>query len=339
MKKDSNKDVMLFILSIPVLLLLAFYISYKLENRFPPYTVENKNKMGYSVFYESLNQLNYPVERALKSLDNYQTDTIHIIPPGGRFDLNDSNVKKWIENGGILVYLTQETESQIEYGTPVKTKNHFKLYTYHKGTIIKVDSNTLINKTLIKDTKKAYELLQQIGNLSYEKLYFNESYLISTNTTKTLWDIVPLEIKYIIYQMIIVLCAFFYYKGKRFGKIVQFYEETERNENEYLYSVASLYMQAECWDLMISNYYNNFLKGFKSNKEEWIDYWEINKIPSLQRAKKVYKFMKYKKTRIKAKEYIKIITMIEYLNKIMETRRDLHWETLKKNIHVELQKK
>ncbi|MBZ9687227.1 DUF4350 domain-containing protein [Clostridium estertheticum] len=336
MKKKTNKDLILFVLVVPVFLFLAFYISNRMEKSNPAYSVVNKSKMGYSVFYEALKQLNYPVEKALVPVNEYPNNSVQIMPPGGNFNINNQEVKQWLENGGTLVYLTTESDQNIGYGAPVETKNNIKQYTYLKGRIINADADFMTNKTLIKDTDYAYELLKEISNLPYEKIYFNESYLFLSTSTKSLWDITPIEIKYIIYQMIISLAAFFYYKSKGFGKKLPLYEEVERSENEYLYSAASLYRQAKCYDLMVDNYYKNFLKGFVGNSEEWLEYWEKEKIPSLNQARSVYEFMKYKKTKPRQKEYIKIVTMIEHLNNILDKRSDTNWKTLKKTLHENL---
>ncbi|MBU3144265.1 DUF4350 domain-containing protein [Clostridium sp. CF012] len=338
MKKKTNKDLILFILIVPVFLFLAFYISYRMEKSQPSYSVVNKSKMGYSVFYEALKQLDYPVEKALVTLNEYQNNSIQIIPPGGKFNINNQEVKQWVEKGGILIYLTPESEPNIGYAAPVETKGNIKQYIYHKGRIINVDADFMTNKTLIKDTTPAYELLKEISKLSYEKIYFNESYLFSAASTKSLWDAAPIEIKYIMYQIIIALAAFFYYKGKGFGKNIPLYEEVERSENEYLYSAASVYRQAKCYDLIVDNYYKNFLKGFAGvgSSEDWLEYWEKEKIPSLNQARSVYEFMKYKKNKIRPKEYIKIVTMIEHLNNILDKRSDTNWKTLKKTLHENL---
>ncbi|MEK6263409.1 MAG: DUF4350 domain-containing protein [Clostridium sp.] len=336
MKKKNNKDLMLFILIVPVFLFLAFYILPRMDKKIPHYSVTNISKMGYSVFYESLKKLNYPVERTLKKVSEFKPESIQIISPGGEFDINNPEVMKWVEEGGILVYLTPEINPLIKYGTSVGTKDNIKLYTYHKGSIINADADFITNKALMKDTSKAYELLKEISNLPYKKLYFNESYMFPSDITKSLWEVTPKEIKYIIYQILIALAALFYYKGKRFGKIIPLYEEVEREENEYLYSAASLYMEAKCLDLMINIYYQNFLKGFKGNSEDWLEYWKIEEMPSLHEARRVYEFMNNKKSKPKAKEYIKIITIIEYLNNIVDKRRDLHWKILKNNSHVNL---
>ncbi|MBU3191981.1 hypothetical protein K9O30_21270 [Clostridium bowmanii] len=332
MKKKTNKDLFLFILIIPLFLFLSLYISTRMEKNLPPFSVVNKSKMGYSVFYQSLNKLNYPVERTLKQLIRCKTNSVQLIPPGGKFNINDQEVKQWVEKGGVLVYITPETSESIKYATSIDAKGNIKLYTYGKGRIINADADFMTNKTLLKDTTNTYDLIKEIDNYSYDKLYFNESYLFSSATTKSIWDAIPIRFKYIIYQILIVLIAFFYYKGKQFGKAMPFHEEVERSENEYLYSAASLYRQAKCWDLMVDNYYKNFLKGFVGKEEEWLEYWEKEKIPSLNQAKSVFEFMKKRKNKIKVKEYIHVVTMIEHLNKILDKRSGLHWKTLKKTL-------
>lgn len=336
MKKKTNRDLFLFILIIPLFLFLSFYISARMEKNLPSYSVINKSKMGYSVFYQSLNKLNYPVERTLKQLISSKPNSVQIISLGGKFNINNQEVKQWVEKGGVLVYLTPETSESIEYATSIESKENIVLYTYGKGRIINADADFLTNNTLLKDTTNAYDLVEKIGDFPYEKLYFNESYLFSTASTKSIWDAIPIEIKYIIYQMLIVLVALFYYKGKRFGKAMPFHEEVERSENEYLYSAASIYRQAKCWDLMVDNYYKNFLKGFMGKEEEWLEYWEREKIPSLNQARSVFKFMNEKKNKPKVKEYIHVVTMIEHLNKILDKRSDLHWKTLKKTLQENL---
>jgi hypothetical protein len=336
MKRKGDKDLILFILIIPLFLFLAFYFSKGMEKNLPSYSIENKFKMGYSVFYEALKELNYPVERTLKQVAQHKTNSIQVITSGGNFNINNQDVKQWVEKGGTLIYLTPEISDYIEYGTLVDTKGNMEVYKYDKGSIIYADADFMANKTLAKDTNSAYELLKEISNLHYERLYFNESYLFSSVSSKSLWDTIPVGVKFIIYQMLVALGGFFYYKGKRFGKTRPLYEEVERSENEYLYSAASLYRQAKCLDLIIDNYYKNFLKRFKGKEEHWLEYWEIEKFPSLHQAKEVYEFMNYREGKPKVKEFIRIITMIEHLDKILDKRRDSQWKTMKKTLHENL---
>lgn len=329
MKIKRNKDLILFIILIPLFLCGAFYASSRMNNQMPSYSVENKSKTGYSVFFESLKKLNFPVERTLKSVKNYDNDNIQILAQGGNFDVNGSEIKKWVNDGGILVYLTAENSLLNEYDRKPKVKGNFKIYKYHKGSIITLNTSYMTNKMLTKNTSEAYALLKEINSYNYKKIYFNEAHLFELADKKSLWDSIPMEIKYIIYQFIIVLCAFLYYKGKRFGKIMPLYDEEERNENEYLYSASSLYRQAKCWDIMAENYYKNFLKQINYSNDDWLEYWEREKLPQISKAKKVYEFMNNGNLKLKAKEYIQIVNIIEQLTNILKRRRDLYWKDLK----------
>lgn len=329
MKIKRNKDLILFVILIPLFLCGAFYASSRMNNQMPSYSVENKSQTGYSVFFESLKELNLPVDRTLNSVKNYDNGSIQIAAQGGNFDVNGSEIKNWVNDGGILVYLTTENSLLTEYDRSPKVKGNFKIYKYNKGSIISLNANYVTNKTLTKDTSKAYALLKEINSHNYKKIYFNEAHLFASADKKSLWDSIPMEIKYIIYQFIIVLCAFLYYKGKRFGKIMPLYDEEERSENEYLYSAASLYRQAKCLDIMAENYYKSFLKQINYSNDDWLEYWEREKLPQASKAKKVYEFMNNGKLKLKAKEYIQIVNIIEQLTNILKRRRDLYWKDLK----------
>ena len=155
MKKKDNIMVILFILFIPVLLFLSFYFQSKMENRVPSYSVVNKSKMGYSVFYESLIKLNYPATRTLKKVSEFQTNNIQVIASGGKFSIDDPDVKKWVGNGGMLVYLTPVVINNIQYATLTESKGNTNIYKYKKGIIINADADYITNGTLMKDTSKA----------------------------------------------------------------------------------------------------------------------------------------------------------------------------------------
>ncbi len=332
MKKRISKDLIIFIILIPIFLWVTLQISSGMGNKLPSYSIINKSKTGLSVFYETLRELNYPVGRSLKALASENEGTLQIAAIGGNFDVNDQEVRNWIESGGTLVYLTNEKYPNVGYGVTPEIKGRISLYKYSKGMLIVANVDNLKNKALTKDTAYAYELLEVIHGYSNKGIYFNEAHLYSGSSSKSLWDAIPTEFKYIVYQILIALAAYIYYKGKRFGKTISLYEEVERTENEYLYSAASLYRAAGAWDLMIDNYYKNFLKTINSRDEDWLEYWEKEKLPALDKAKVVYDFISNKKAKTKAKEYIQIVSTIEKLKKIFEKRREAYWKTLKKTL-------
>ena len=332
MKKRVSRDLIIFIILIPVFLWITFQISSRISNQLPNYSIINKSKMGLSVFYETLNELDYPVERSLKTITSENERTVQIAVIGGDFDINDMKVRNWIGSGGILVFLTNEKYPNIGYGVAPEIKGNISLYKYPKGMLIVDNVDNLTNKALTKDTQYAYELLEVIHGYSNKKIYFNEAHLYSDPSSISLWDVVPTEFKYIIYQLLIVLAAYIYYRGKRFGRPLPLYEEVERTENEYLYSAASLYRAAGAWDLMLDNYYKNFLRTINCRDEDWLEYWENEKLPALDKAKGVFYFINRNGAKANAKEYIQVVSTIEKLKRIYEKRREVYWKTLKKTL-------
>lgn len=332
MKKRVSRDLIIFIILIPIFLWVAFQLSSSMDNRLPSYSVINKSKMGLSVFYETLKELNYPVERSLKTLNTENVGTVQIAAMGGEFDVNDIKVRNWIRDGGTLVYLANEKYPNIGYAVTPEIIGNISLYNYPNGILIVANVDNLTNEALVKDTQYAYELLEVIHTYSSKGIYFNEAHLYPNSSSKSLWEAIPVEYKYIIYQILIVLAACMYYKGKRFGKPIPFYEEVERTENEYLYSAASLYRAVGAWDLMLENYYNNFLKTINCREEDWLEYWKNEKLPDLGKAKRVNAFINGKKAKRKAKEYIQVVSTLEQLKKTFEKRREAYWKTLKRTL-------
>lgn len=328
MKRRTNKDIILFLILIPLFLAGAFYIQSRMDNKLPSYTVDNKGRLGYSIFFETLKELNYPVEKSLSEVGAHDADSIQIVAALSGFDVNSEEVKNWVEDGGTLVYLTPRNIQFIGYEGIPEVKGNLRIYSFGEGNIIASDIDYLANKTLVKKKDNAYALYKEIAALN-KKIYFNEAHIFVRTVEASLWDYVPIELKFIIYQILLVLTAFFYYKGKPFGKPVPLYEEVEREENEYLYSSAALYKQADSWDLMFDIYYRSLLKELNCQEEEFLDIWKREDLPHFNKAQKVYEFAKLKNKK-KPREYMKIVNILEGLSKVLKNRRDVKWNTLKR---------
>ncbi|MDP4178563.1 MAG: DUF4350 domain-containing protein [Bacillota bacterium] len=331
-KSKLNIEIILLIIVSIIFLIIAVNISSRMNGQLPSYSIENKSNYGGSIFYEAMKKLGYPVEKSLKPIYSEDTSAVQIVIQDGRLDINDEKIKSWIGKGGKLVILMPDYSDDIPYGTIKEndTANNITIYEYNKGFVITAKSKDIANITLTKDTKNAFQLVTKISKYSAKKIYFNENNLYAQNSS--LWDYIPYSIKIIIYQVIIVLIAYFSFKGKRFGKIEVYAEEEERIENEYLYSAAALFRQAKCWNLMIENYYNSFLKIIRSSDNNWIDFWENEKLPNLNKAKKVYKFIHDNNKKVNSKEYFEMIKILDELIMIAKNRRDIYWKTLKTTI-------
>ena len=329
MKTKIKSDLVIFGIVVIVFLFCAFYISTTIQSKDP--TTINNSDGGLSVFYKTLKELKLPVETTLKPISESNIEDIQIVAQGGDFNITDAEVLDWVDKGGTLVYLTDDKITPFQLGLTPEVKGNINIYQEEKGMIIVADTSFITNKSLLKDSEEAYNILDEISSHSYRNIVFSESHFFSQTKEKSLWDYIPLEGKYIIYQFALILIAFFYYKGKRFGKAIPLYEEVERIENEYLYSTASLYRLAGCFDLILQNYYKSLLREIRYSTGTLIEYWERENLRDLSKAIKVYEFMESKNIKIKKKECIEMINFIDELKDILKKRRDANWKTLKNN--------
>lgn len=337
MKKKRSRDLIIVAIAIAGLFMLTIILQNTGVSSKPNYSIDNTSNNGISVFYETLKQLGYPVEKTIKPVEKFDTNNIQIVVYNYNFDLEDEKVERWINEGGILVLLRSSISSEINYGVLEDEEYYVEVYSHGEGKIIYGVLDSITNYNLYMqgenglDRKGAYELLKVIDKQDYDKIYFNESYFYAIQESKSLWSSLSTEQKIVCYQVLILLIAFFYYKGKRFGKPIPLYEEVERTENEYVYSAAALYKYAGCWDLATENYYKTFLRLINRRHDNWLEYWEEEQLPMFNKAQEIHDFMQLKETKMKAKNYVHIISSIEQLTDIFNRRRDLYWNQLKVN--------
>lgn len=279
-----------------------------------------------------MEKLNYDVDKSLKSIYSEDTNSLQIVFQGGTFDINNNKIRNWVGNGGTLIYLTGDSLHNATYGILTEENGNIKEYKYNKGAIITADANDVSNCALVKKTDKAYKLLMQINKYSSKKIYINENHLYSSSNNSSLWEYIPMSVKLIFCQLIISLIVYIYFKYKRIGKINPFADETGRTENEYLYCAATILGQKKCWDLMLDNYYRNFLDEIGCSDEGWTEYWKKEKLLHFHKAKKAYKFMHNNKKNIEAKDYMKMVKIFDDLSSIIKNQKNSCWGTLKRTI-------
>ncbi len=310
----------------------------------------NKGKSGISVIYEVFKDLGYNTNLVLTEVNSQNIDKAQIvIEPNEPYKLktDEDSIKGWIENGGILIYLTPKWKNlEPSYGEEVdryisEEKEQAIAYSLHKGLLVIGDPQILSNKTLTDNTDGAYWLLTQLENRNIKNISFNEYYHYFEGQGPSLWRDIPKGIKLAIYQTVLLIAIIIYYFGKRFGKIIPFYEEVERVENEYIYSAASLYKRGELREDVVVNFYNDFLSSLEDSvgyynmnrNQSWVEIWKKENLPDTNEAKKLYDFidaMEYGK-KISSKEMLQAITTIEHLKKILDKRREVHWRELKRD--------
>lgn len=329
MKKKNNKALVALLMSSLFFLGIVLIISYLVKDLTPKYSVENMKSEGCSIYFEALERLEDTKVKSDEPAQYYDYDILQVVTQQSKFNIYSDEVKTWIKEGGQLVYLVDSVFTEIDFGTLEEENGVIAQYSYGKGKIITCPIKYVVNSRLVYDRDTAYALLQQIHTLDYEYILFNEYYLFALTEEKGLWDVIPFGIKLILYQVVIIIGALFFYKGKRFGKVIPLYEETERSKNEYLYAAANLYRHTRCWDLAIDSYYHYLLDKVSKvdyESKDLYDYWEKRELPNIEKVKEVMEFVKLKDEKHSEGKYVKIITILEELIEIIDTRSELYWK-------------
>ncbi len=316
MNKKLDKELVYLALAVISFLAIILVVYNYFGHNYPDYSVLNKSQAGYSILYESLEREGYQVDRTLEDPSNHQAKTVQLIVSSNS-ELNlDSNpqLEEWIKQGGVAVILAPRVELKVlELGS---------------GAVIKIDRSVVTNDYLLENTSEAYALVSKLAEYEPQTIYFNEQNLFQSRDANNLWDITPLLIKVLIYQLALVVIAFLYYQGRRFGKPKPLVSEVERSENEYLHSAASLYYQAECWDLLVEYYYTDFLNSLAYSQKNWLELWQQKDLPQLNKAKQVEESLVELGEDVTRKEALSIISDLEDLQEILNKRRDQYWNRL-----------
>ncbi|WP_426347960.1 DUF4350 domain-containing protein [Alloiococcus sp. CFN-8] len=344
MKKPIRKEFIILIVIIPILIFVSYFVGVRREGSLPNYSVINKSNKGLSVFYEALEELGYNTERTTEPLKDEDYNEIIVLTESYNYYLaEDDEILSWVESGGDLFYIREGGNSYLDTKVPAIDNEYFSIYMIGEGRILDAEPDYISNVALTEDIAPAYEVFMGLEELGSKDIVFNEYYLYGGSEEKTLWQSVPVGLKIILLQLILALGAWYYYKGKAFGRAVPYYEEEERQENEYIYNTASIYRRVEAYDLMAQAYYSGLLKPLRASSDNFLSIWEKEELPGFQEAKKVQTFMEdtffkgksledeasqYLKAnkKVNNKEYIEIINLMEELRTVLNKRRDSKWK-------------
>ncbi|PAB59673.1 hypothetical protein [Anaeromicrobium sediminis] len=338
MKKKSKKDIFILLILFGTLIYVTLIFSGKSKSLGGDYSILNKEHKGLSVIYETLKNLDYPVKFKNNNLENVPTDNIHVITmPKRKFSLEDGKIKNWIKDGGKIVYLGDDSLQSLHYGNEIKSTEDFLVYEYGQGFVLIGRAEVFTNKYLLENKEKAYEIITYVDRWSYVNIIFNEYYNYMDSERYSLWEDLPVGIRIMLQQLVIVIVLFFIYKGSRFGKIRPLYEETQRDKDEYLKAVSSLYKRGDCKEEVIKIYYEdlefNVKKTFKTigSKKSWIETWNEKNIENYNRAKRVHEiYSNINDKKISNKEFTNIIRDMEKLKKTLEKRSESYWKDILK---------
>lgn len=343
LKKEANILIIFILVVALYIVFFAITSSNKVGQNYPDYTSFSTKENGLSVLYDTLLYLKYNVKAGYKKVSlNTNVNDIQIIAvPGDTYfdDEEVENILNYVKRGGRVLFLYEggycEFDSiLIDFFSD--TTLNFRFYEYGLGELVTKNVDDLINEVIIEDSKYGevvVKLIDYWGNS--ESVVFNEYYHGFQQSKETLMKALPMKVKVIIYQLIIIACVIVWFLGKRFGKAVLYYEEVEREQNEHIKALAAMFKNAGMGEVIVQSFYNDFIEKasnyFKLNQkatsENILELWVKNQLPHLDVLKQVilYSEENYKLNTKKKQGKAQLLEAILNINKLAAEVRKVEY--------------
>jgi len=248
-KQRNHTRIVLPIIIVIVAALVMYAFSEERNLDQPSFTANNTDNMGVSLFYDTLRHMGYNVTTSRRPITaNTNMDYVHVIiqPPTFFRESAAEEILDWVYNGGFLVFLHNSRNNVLEGQIPGHNRrtDDITQHRHGQGTIVTGAAARVTNHRLILDHTPGTYLHSIISGRSASGVAFVE-YYHSPPAAENFWTRLPLIVRIIFIQMVLVAIMAIWHLGKRFGNPVQYYQETERDENEHVHALAKLYWKAK----------------------------------------------------------------------------------------------
>ncbi|MCL2203338.1 MAG: DUF4350 domain-containing protein [Defluviitaleaceae bacterium] len=213
----------------------------------PMYSPFSTAEAGTRLFYDTLRHMGYPVQIGYAPLTR-ASDTRHvyiIIQPFNPAVSQEmaEEMLDWVRRGGRLIFLQNSRPTVIDRylaGTRNLTAGDFLHYTPGLGQVVTGRAELMTNVNLVENAAPGIRLHEFLSDWGAERIVF-PVYYHGVRPRETMFSRLPLIVRLVTIQLGIATVVLLWHVGKRFGKPVPAYEETEREENEQIRALARLY--------------------------------------------------------------------------------------------------
>jgi len=275
MKKVRN-IVLFTLLAVASITIMAITSPNRGRNA-PDFSVSSTNERGLSLFYDTLEYMGFDVTTSNNIITrNTSVHDIQIIVRPIVLHEREQ-LEEWVERGGILVL----------------TSSIFNIQESGIGRVYTVNGiDHLTNISLFEDENSraiGASVAQFIGENSHGRVIFNMAYS-SHSVQAGFWEMMPPWFRLLIYQVAIAGIGVIILFGKRFGKAVPFYEEIEREENEYVPALSNLYMRLGMGNVATDVFLEKFIEKaaehfrlYEPDLKTIYEMWQISELPQKQK--------------------------------------------------------
>ena len=232
------------IFSVIIVSAAAIFLMVMGGNDGPPYVSNSRGDFGAGVLYDTLNQLGFNVGRSRSPLTTRTSlsDAYIILRPRSPF-VNDDMAREmleWVYRGGRLIFLSSYPIMDRLLDGHGENVHGFTLYSHGLGEVLTGQASSVANINLAENSQSGHGVFLTLFRWDADRVRFAD-YYHGFHAGTTLVGSLPLVIQLFLLQSVIFALALVWHLGKRFGAVVPYHEIIEREENEYLRSLARLY--------------------------------------------------------------------------------------------------
>jgi len=231
------------IAAVYIFLSAGFTISFGLNETGPAFSTFNSGRNGCALLFDTLGEMGYPVSRGFEPITRYSDVNAAQIVTGPDIYLDWDRVFDWVRRGGKLVWVGEPTRLRrmiAEYDLTLEYFDEIYIFSHGLGHFALCPPSGLTNGDLLHDRSAGRKLESVLSGWNCESILFNE-YYHGYESSPNLFRDLPVYIKLIIIQLALAAAAIVLRLGKRFGRMVPYYEESEREENEFILALANIY--------------------------------------------------------------------------------------------------
>jgi hypothetical protein len=234
------------------MLIATVFVLYRLgfgQRDGEAYSVFSAKGDGASLLYDTLKALGYPVAPSYAPADAKMNpnDAYLIINPLDFTGEDTAQIVEWAKRGGRMFFFGTEYPTALDYalseGFSFYDIDNLTVYQVGVGEIITGYAGDVANAPLMADSYYGEVIAYILDEWDAQNVFFPE-YYHGYRASENFFSTLPLIVKLCAYQLIIFAGFFMWRLGKRFGKPVPYYEETERAGDEHVRALARLYAAA-----------------------------------------------------------------------------------------------
>jgi len=245
----KNKYLIVIIVLLAVLLIAVSWSFNRYTHRYPDYSMLSNEEFGISLLYDTLQHLQFPMSTLHRPIGEAAglNDVVFIIQPSQPRVCNcmTPDILNWVRSGGRLIFLENRHPNVIDNALEAENYTYFgnmRLYQVGMGEVLTGRADSVANINLMYKPSYGETIASLLSAWNPSRIYFAE-YYHGFSANDGAFRQLPVSLQMVVLQVILALLALLIYFSKRFGTVIPYYEEVERDENEQVLVLARLYKQ------------------------------------------------------------------------------------------------